>query len=132
MFVKIRISKKRGANEMLKKVFLVEDKHSAKQVGSGDLDVLSTPSMIAFMENVAKKLAESKLQAGETTVGIDLNVKHIKATAIGREVRVEANLIEHHKTTLNYEIFAYEKDNLIGKGTHKRAIVNANQFMENL
>ena len=132
MFVKIRISKKRGANEMLKKVFLVEDKHSAKQVGSGDLDVLSTPSMIAFMENVAKKLAESKLQAGETTVGIDLNVKHIKATAIGREVRIEANLTQHHKTILSYEIFVYENDQLIGKGTHKRGIVNANQFMENL
>ena len=116
----------------LKKEFLVEDKHSAKQVGSGDLKVLSTPSLIAFMENVAKELVAENLESNETTVGIDLNVKHVKATAVGKKVRVEATLTEQNKAILLYEISAYEEKELIGKGTHKRAIVNASQFMENL
>lgn len=117
---------------MLKKEFLVEDKHSAKQMGSGDLDVLSTPSMIAFMENVVKEAALEKLDSAQTTVGIDLNVQHIKATAIGKKIRVEADLTEQNKSILSYEIAAYEDEHLIGKGTHKRAIVNSGQFMENL
>lgn len=117
---------------MLEKEFIVETKHAASQMGSGDLEVLSTPSMIAFMENVAKELAEEKLKLGETTVGIDLNVKHLKATAIGKKVRIQANLTEQNKSILFYEIEAYEEEYLIGKGTHKRAIVDASQFMENL
>lgn len=117
---------------MLEKVFLVENKHSAIQMGSGDLEVLSTPSMIAFMENVAKELVEVKLEPGETTVGIDLNVEHLKATAIGKKVRVQANLTEQKKSILFYEIEAYEEENVIGKGTHKRAIVNASKFLKNL
>lgn len=117
---------------MLEKEFLVEDRHSASQMGSGDLEVLSTPSMIAFMENVAKELAEEKLEPGETTVGIDLNVQHIKATALGKNVRIEATVTDLKKTILFYDIEAYEEENLIGKATHKRAIVNASKFMENL
>lgn len=35
---------------MFEQGFIVKEKHSAREMGSGDLDVLSTPSLIAFME----------------------------------------------------------------------------------
>lgn len=117
---------------MAEKEFTVEEKHSAAAVGSGGLAVLSTPAMIAFMENVAKEAAESDLAAGETTVGIELNIQHLKATALGKRVRVRANLIEQKKSILLYEVEAYENGTLIGKGRHKRAIVEAEAFMANL
>lgn len=117
---------------MLEKGFKVTEEYSAAAVGSGGLEVLSTPSMIAFMENVAQELAESRLKEGETTVGIELNVQHIKATAIGKTVRVVARLVEQKKAILYYEVEAYEAGSLIGKGRHKRAIVDAKAFMENV
>lgn len=117
---------------MLEKEFIVEEQHSALEMESGDLKVLSTPSMIAFMENVAKKVAAKDLEEDQTTVGIDLNVQHVKATALGQTVRVVATLLEQKKTILSYELEAFEGDSLIGKGTHKRAIVDANRFMANL
>jgi len=117
---------------MLEKEFMVEKKHSATKVGSGGLDVLSTPSMIAFMESAAKEVIEKDLENGKTTVGIELNVQHLKATAIGKTIRVKATLTDQKKTILFYEIEAYEGDALIGKGEHRRAIVDAEVFMKNL
>lgn len=117
---------------MLEKEFLVENQHSAKKIGSGALEVLSTPSLIAFMENVAKDVAEEYTTSEETTVGIELNVQHLKATALGKKVQVTANLTEQKKAILSFDLEAHEGDVLVGKGTHKRAIVNIEKFMENV
>lgn len=120
------------AFEMLEKEFLVEVKHTAVEMGSGDIEVFSTPSMIAFMEHVAKEAVVGQLAEGETTVGIELNVQHVKATAIGKMVRVTAELINQKKSILFFELVAYEGETMIGKGTHKRAIVDAKKFMAKL
>ncbi|HLR91671.1 MAG TPA: thioesterase family protein [Atopostipes sp.] len=117
---------------MLEKEYTVERKHSAAEVGSGHLNVLSTPAMIGFMEHTAKELADSELKEGETTVGIEVNIQHIKATAIGKTVTVKATLTERKKNILFYQVEAYEQEQLIGKGEHKRAIVDADAFMEKL
>lgn len=69
---------------------------------------------------------------GETTVGIELSVQHLKATAIGQTVRVQSRLVEQKKSILFYELETYEDETLIGKGTHKRAIVDAQKFMDSL
>lgn len=116
----------------MEKDYTVEIKHSAKEVGSGDLEVLSTPSLIAFMENTAKAEVAHLLEANETTVGIAIQMQHIKATAIGKKVRIHATLLEQNKNIFIFEIEAYEEDRLIGTSTHKRAIVDTEKFLKNL
>lgn len=61
---------------MFKKDFHVKVEHSAREMGSGDLDVLSTPSLIAFMEFTAKEAVHDRLTDKEITVGIEKNIKH--------------------------------------------------------
>lgn len=117
---------------MFEKVYVVEGKHAAGEMGSGDLEVLATPALIAFMENAAKEEVLGQLADGETTVGIELSVQHLKATAIGQTVRVQSRLVEQKKSILFYELETYEGETLIGKGTHKRAIVDAQKFMDSL
>lgn len=117
---------------MLEKEFFVEKKHSAAIVGSGELDVLSTPAMIGFMENVTKELAQNDLKASQTTVGIEVNIQHLKATAIGQTIRVIVTLVKQTKSVLFYDVEAFEGDNLIGQGQHNRAIVDKDKFMEDL
>lgn len=99
---------------MLAKKFKVKEKHTAAQIGSGDLNVLSTPSMVAFMENVAKDLFAEDLKENQTTVGISLNIQHVKATALGQTIRVTATLKEQKKKVLFYEVEVFEGDTLIG------------------
>ena len=40
----------------------VEDKHLAARVGSGDLEVLATPAMMALMENAAMMAVKDALE----------------------------------------------------------------------
>lgn len=117
---------------MFRKEFIVEKEHSAREMGSGDLDVLSTPSLIAFMEFVAKEAVSEQLKETETTVGIEMTMQHVKATAIGQSVTAVAKLMEQKKTILKYEVEAYEGEILIGIGQHTRAIVDRATFMARL
>lgn len=71
IFDRIEERTRKGEDRITEKTFLVEKHHSAQAMGSGNLEVLSTPSLIAFMENTAKEAANAQLAAGETTVGIE-------------------------------------------------------------
>lgn len=116
----------------MEKKFIVKKEHGADQIGSGMLAVLSTPTLLAFMEQVAQEEAQTHCQEGESTVGIEVQLNHLKATKIGQEVRVEAQLIEQNKRILTYEIQAWEADQKIGQAQHKRAIINVDAFLAKL
>ena len=116
-------------DKYFEKEFVVLDQHSAASIGSGGMKVFGTPSMAAFMENVALAASEPECKHGETTVGIEINIRHLAPSAIGRKVQVRAMLIERKKQILSFKIEAYDSNKLIGEATHKRAIVNIERFM---
>lgn len=114
------------------KHFIVQEIESAKNIGSGDLDVLATPILIAYFENVSKDLVSQYLNEGDTTVGININVNHLAPSKIGNQILVITELIEINKRILTFKLQAFDKDVLIGEGTHKRCIVNVNKFLGKL
>lgn len=115
------------------KKFIVEDKHSAKQMGSGDLDVLATPALVAFMEDTAKDLVKDMLNPGETTVGIEIQVKHTKASKLGEAVSCIADMTDNNGKIIGFKIRAEDSyGDVIGEADHLRAIVDADQFMAKL
>ncbi|MCH1772282.1 MAG: thioesterase family protein [Saccharolobus sp.] len=116
--------------ESLEKVFLVRQEHSAIAVGSGSVNVLSTPMMIAFMENVALELVQKYLEKGKTTVGYHVDVKHLIPISIGKEVKVRATLIEVNGKKLKFKVEAFYEDKKIGEGLHERSIVEESEFMK--
>lgn len=112
---------------------IVDAKHTAKYVGSGDLEVLATPIMISYMENAAKDLIFKNLPLGFTTVGIEINVKHIKASLVGSRVYTKAKLERIEGKKLFYTIISEDdKGNKLGEGTHIRYIVNAQDFISRI
>lgn len=112
------------------KVFVVGDEHVAKHVGSGDVEVLSTPSMIAFMERVAMECVQVFLPEGYTTVGTAVEVRHLNPAPKGVEVEVAAKLVEVDGRRLKFEVEARWGSVLVGKGVHERFIVERLKFLE--
>ena len=106
--------------------------NTAAAVGSGALEVFSTPSMIALMEKAALESMLPHLEEGQGTVGIRLEVSHLVATPIGEKVRAESELIAVDKRMLTFKVTAYGGDKLIGEGIHKRSIVNNERFLAKL
>jgi len=116
--------------ESLEKDFLVKSEHSASAVSSGAVNVLSTPMMIAFMEDVSFTLAQKYLEIGKTTVGYHVDVKHLAPAPIGKEVKVKSTLVEVNGNKLKFKVEAYYKDKKIGEGIHERVIVDEKEFMK--
>jgi predicted thioesterase len=108
----------------------VTENETAIKMGSGDLEVYATPSMIAFMENTAKSLVTNELPIGYTTVGINMNINHIKASLVGANITCEATLIKADGKKLFFDVEASDDKGIIGNGSHIRFIVNAQDFIE--
>ena len=109
---------------------IVTDNSTASAWGSGRLAVFATPAMIAFMEMTALSAVDPLLPEGWSTVGTELNVKHMAATPPGMEVRCEAELLEVDGRRLLFRVEAFDKAGKIGEGTHGRFIVENSKFMQ--
>lgn len=111
---------------------IVEKNDTASVYGSGLLDVLSTPAMIAMMEQTAMKAVEACLNEGEGTVGTQVCVKHIKATPVGHTLTCTATLMEVVGNRLLFNVEASDDKGLIGEGIHERFIIDNQKFMTKL
>ena len=111
---------------------IVTNDHSAKTFGSGSINVFATPAMIALLEKTAHNSVQPLLPDGFTTVGTEVNIKHLKATPIGKQVRSDSYLKSVEGKKLLFELHAWDEKGLIGIGTHTRAIIEETGFMEKL
>ncbi len=112
--------------------FKVTEEMAASFIGSGDVSVLSTPSMIALMEIVARDSVQPYLPPEETTVGIAVNVRHLAPAPVGGEVTVMSKLVEVDRRRLVFEVKCLYGDTVVGEGTHERFVVNRQKFLEKL
>ena len=101
----------------------VTNENTAAAMGSGDLPVFATPSMVALMENAAMTAAAAALPAGSTTVGAEMNVTHIKPSGLGAEITATAVLTD---------VGARDAGGMIGEGVHIRYVVDCEKFMAKL
>ena len=108
---------------------VVTDKSIASFWGSGGLDVYATPSMIALMEMAAFSAVNSFLPPGWSTVGTELNIRHIAATPRGMKVSARAELISVSNRALSFKVEAFDETGKIGEGTHGRFIVENEKFI---
>lgn len=106
----------------------VSEDLTAAALGSGNVNVFSTPAMIALMEAAAVNALNGQLEEGQTSVGTSLNVKHLAATPIGVMVKAQATLKEIDGRRLVFEVSASDSYEKIGEGTHERFIVDLARF----
>lgn len=111
---------------------VVNESETAAKVASGALEVFSTPMLIAFMENTAFNLAQKELVEGDTTVGISVNIKHLKANLIGDKLSCIATLEKIDGKKLDFSVKVLHGETVVGEGEHSRFIVNEKKFLEKL
>ena len=116
----------------LKKEYRVSKDMLAQTVGSGDLPVLATPTLIAKLENAAMQCVATSLDKTDTTVGGYIDLKHLRPTAEGEQYEVIAKLEEVSGKKLTFTLKATDEKGLIGEGKHIRFIVNRDKFISNL
>lgn len=108
----------------------VRDDDTAAALASGSVPVLATPRLIGLMEEAAALAAQSALPEGQTTVGTRVDVRHLAATPVGMRVTARAELIEAAGRALRFRVEARDERELVADGTHERAIVDRQRFLE--
>jgi len=108
---------------------MVTGENSASAWGSGGLPVLATPAMIAFMEKASHLAVDNMLPSGWSTVGTEVNIKHLSATPTGMKIKARAELTGIEGRALVFKVEAHDETGKIGEGTHSRFIIEIEKFM---
>ena len=111
---------------------IVNQEDTAVAMKSGDLSVYATPALVAYLEYTAKELVRKYLEDNETTVGIKMDVNHIKASKVGASIHSKAEVIKAEGKKITFKVEAYEGGTLIGFGTHERFVVDKLKFISKL
>lgn len=109
---------------------VVTEQNTAQAAGSGTLAVFGTPYMIALMEQAAWSTLAPVLEAGQSSVGTLLNVSHVSASPVGIKVWAECEITAVEGRTITFSVAAYDEAGLIGQGTHQRAIITDQRFLD--
>lgn len=112
--------------------FEVLPEHSAAHIGSGTVGVLSTPSMIAFIEITARTLLDAHLPEGSSTVGTRVDIRHLQASRVGASIKVKAEVIEVDRRAVTLQVDAWEGEKHIGSGRHERFVIDMERFLRKI
>ena len=115
-----------------RKELTVEERHTASHLGSGGVPVYATPMMVLAMEEAALSAVDPLLGDGRATVGVSLDVRHLAATPLGMRVTATAELVGIDGRMLTFRVEARDEAELIGEGTHVRAVVDLERFKDKL
>ena len=111
----------------------VQPEHLANRFKDAMLpQVLATPVMILIMENAALNAIRPFLDAGESAVGIAVDVKHLAATPVGHEVCATAEVVGVDGKRIDFKVSASDGKEEIGKGSHQRIVIDLRSFNERL
>lgn len=104
---------------------------TAAAVGSGALPVLGTPFLAAMMENAAMTVLQSFLEDGQGSVGTHLDISHDAPTPVGMKVWAEAEItaVSENGKMVDFTVKAWDEKGPISQGTHTRAIINSERFL---
>jgi fluoroacetyl-CoA thioesterase len=111
--------------------FVVADQDTAEVLGSGDLPVLGTPRLLAWMEAATCASIAGSLPFGQTSVGTRVSIEHRAACAVGAHVSALATLTHVDGRLLKFEVVATDNHTrvVLGHGEITRVVVDRERFL---
>lgn len=113
----------------IKKIYRVHPEDTAKEIGSGGLNVLATPVLAAWVEKAAYSLLQLNISEGLTSVGVKLDLKHLSPTPESMKVTIKIKVKEIDRQRYVFEFVANDSVQEVAKGIHERVVVDSKKFM---
>ena len=111
---------------------IVTSADTAIALGSGDVPVLATPRLIAWLE-AATVDACPELGADETSVGTRVDIEHLAATPLGARVDAHAEVVHRDGRLIRFAVTAHHDAGggpvLIAQGQVTRVVVRREPFL---
>ena len=108
----------------------VDRTNTAGAINCGDADVFAMPMMIMLMERAASDVLRDVSEPGETSLGVDTDVRLLGPSAIGSKIRATAEITAVHGSEIIFKVSAADDFGPIGEGTHTRIIGRGEDMVE--
>jgi len=108
--------------------FVVETRHAIDFAEEGMPAVLSTPWLIWFLEHAARAAILPLLEPGESTVGMEIQVRHLAPTPVGQTVICRARVLFADRSEVSFQLEAYDEREQIGRGSHRLRVIRMDRF----
>ena len=101
---------------------------TARALGSGDLDVLGTPRVLAWLEEAT--CAALELDATQTSVGTRVEIEHLAASPVGATVTATATQVYADGRLVRFQVVAQDASGtLLASGEVRRVVVDRERFL---
>ena len=108
---------------------VVGEADTAIALGSGDVNVLGTPRLVALFEQATIDALRGMLDEGQSSVGMRVQVDHLQPTPVGAEIVVEAVLDKVEGRRITFTVTANDSGGLVAAGKVTRVLVEVERFM---
>ena len=109
---------------------VVAETDTAIALGSGDVPVLATPRVVALCEQASVAAIANQLAPGETSVGMRVQLDHLRPNGVGSTVVAEATLEKIEGRRLIFMVTVNDARGLVAAGKVTRVIVEAERFLD--
>lgn len=108
----------------------VTDADTAMALGSGEVPVLATPRLLAWMEAATVGALAGSLAATETSVGTRTELDHLAPSPVGTTVSVRAAVVAVDGRRVRFEAVATHDDGrVVAHGQVTRVVVDRTRFL---
>ncbi len=108
--------------------FVATEEHAIDFADDKMPAVLSTPWLIWFLEHAAREAMLTLLEAGESTVGVHVDVEHLAPTPLGQQVTCTARIINTDGPLITFQLAAHDEHERIAQGIHKMRVIRCDRF----
>lgn len=106
---------------------------TAARLGSGRLEVYSTPSLAALIENTAMRCMQEHYPDAGYSVGCRLCIDHTKPSSVGETLTAEARIVGREGRTVNLAVTVTDShEQTVGTCEHTRVIIDPERFMSKI
>jgi len=107
----------------------VQESDTARFSGGDTLPpVFSTPLVIRLLERTSHQAILPSLDAGQGSVGVVVNIRHLAATPVGFTVKTRAEVIAVDGRRVRFKVEAWDNLEKIAEGEHERFIIDLDRF----
>ena len=108
--------------------FVVEPRHAIDFADGGMPAVLCTPWLIWFLEHAARAAVLPLLEPGESTVGTEVQVRHLAPTPVGQAVTCQARVLFAERSEVSFQLEAHDERERIARGWHRLRVIRVDRF----
>jgi predicted thioesterase len=103
---------------------VVGPEDTCRSVGTGELDILATPKVLAMLECAALSALDGLLDPGLTTLGVRFQLEHLLPIGVGEAICATASLLSVRGRRLTFAVRLHDsQQRVVGVGRLTRSVV---------